>query len=43
MGGAHRSKGGVKRPVAKALLQEEVELLLHKALHSHPVEGRTKF
>lgn len=40
MGGAYRSEGGVERPVAEALLQEEVELLLHKALHCHPVVGR---
>lgn len=40
VGGTYRSKGGIERPVAEALLQEKVELLLHKALHCHPVEGR---
>ena len=34
----YRSEGGVQRPVAEAVLQEQVELLLHEALHHHSEE-----
>lgn len=32
----YRSERGVQGPVTEAVLEEQVELLLHKTLHHHP-------